>query len=293
VTSVSTVALGRPAPADLAALTKPRIVGLVLATAAAGYYMAPASESPGLLSALAGTALVAAGTNALNQVAERDVDARMRRTAARPLPAGRLSPGVAALFAWALGLAGVAYLALFVNGTTAALAAATLVSYVFIYTPLKRRSSVSTLVGAVPGALPIVGGWAAAGGALDARAWALFGILYLWQLPHVLALGWLYREDYRQAGLHVLSASDRSGRETFAAAALCSVALALVSATPALLGIAGAAYLVGAALLGGCLVVASLAAAHAPSVAAARRLFTATLLYLPSLLTLMALDRVP
>src|SRR5581483_7812979 len=171
---------------DFLQLAKPRIVGLVIVTAAAGFYLAaPAGVGLALfLHLVVGTALVAAGTNALNQVAERDTDALMHRTARRPLPTGRVSLGAAAMFAWTAGVLGVAYLAVFVNILTAAIAAATLLSYVFLYTPLKRKTSLNTLVGCVPGALPILGGWAAAGGSLGVGAWVLFGILFLWQLPH-------------------------------------------------------------------------------------------------------------
>lgn len=288
------LALTRTAPADLAALAKPRIVGLVLVTVASGFYMAPSTgPSPALLlHALLGTALVAGGTNALNQVAERDVDARMRRTWGRPLPSGRLNPLTAAIAAWVAGIAGVAHLAAFVNLTTAVLAALTLVSYVFLYTPLKRLTPLSTLVGAVPGALPIGGGWTAAGGALDARVAALFGILSLWQLPHVLALSWLYRDDYRRAQLRVLGVDDDDGRSTFRQAGRCAAVLAPVSLVPALVGIAGMVYLVGAMLFSGWYIRASLVAARAPSPVSARRLFLASLLYLPGVLALMALDKV-
>ena len=196
-----------------------------------------------------GTALVAAGTNALNQVAERDTDALMHRTGRRPLPTGRVSLGAAAGFAWTAGVLGVAYLAMFVNVLTAAIAAATLLSYVFLYTPLKRKTSLNTLVGCVPGALPILGGWAAAGGSLGVGAWVLFGILFLWQLPHFLALAWLYREDYGRAGLRMLSVGDRTGVTTFRHAAVYALALLPVSLLPAVVGIAGAWYFAGAAIL--------------------------------------------
>ena len=177
--------------ADVLELAKARIVGLVLVTVAAGFYVA----NPGdvnwllLLHSLLGTALVAAGTNALNQVLERDVDARMRRTVNRPLPAGRLAVGTATVGAWTAGALGVAYLAVLVSPVVAVLAALTLLSYVFLYTPLKKRTSLATLVGAVPGALPIVGGWAAAGGGLGVEAFVLFGVLFLWQIPHFRSRG--------------------------------------------------------------------------------------------------------
>jgi protoheme IX farnesyltransferase len=291
--------LPRAAPADLLALAKPRIVMLVLVTMAAGYAMAPALGvvSPaawvfGLFHALVGTALVAGGTNALNQVAERDVDALMARTARRPLPSARLQVHEATVFAWLIGASGVAYLALFVNAVTAVLAAFTLASYVFVYTPLKRRTPLSTLIGAVPGALPIVGGWTAAGATLDTRASILFAILFLWQLPHFLALSWIYRDDYARAGLQMLSVGDADGRTTFRQAALHAAALVPVSLAPAVVGMGGPLYFIGAALLSGGYLWASVAAARRPSRDGARRLFSASLIYLPSVLVLMIADRI-
>jgi protoheme IX farnesyltransferase len=291
--------LPRAAPADLLALAKPRIVMLVLVTMAAGYVMAPplGVVSPGawlvgLFHALVGTALVAGGTNALNQVAERDVDALMARTARRPLPSARLQVHEAMVFAWLIGASGVAYLALLVNAVTAVLAALTLASYVFVYTPLKRRTSLSTLIGAVPGALPIVGGWTAAGGALDAHASVLFAILFLWQLPHFLALSWIYRDDYARAGLQMLSVGDTDGRTTFRQAALHAAALVPISLAPAVVGLGGPLYFAGAAVLSGGYLWASVAAARCPSRHAARRLFSASLIYLPSILALMITDRI-
>jgi heme o synthase len=286
-----------PAPADLLALAKPRIVALVALTAAAGYALGlralPAGQYPGtslgaqlwvLLHAALGTALAAGGTSALNQLLERDVDALMRRTARRPLPAGRVTPRQAAAFAWAAGALGVAELWLFVNATTALLAAATLVVYVYAYTPLKRRTHLATLVGAVPGALPIVGGWTAAGAPLDARAAALFAILFLWQIPHFLALGWIYREDYARAGIRLLSSDDADGRATFRQAALNAGALVPVSLAPAALAMAGRAYAAAALLLSVLLLALAIAAVRAPTMRHARRLFLATLAYLPALL---------
>ena len=289
------IPLPRAAPADFLELTKPRIVALVLVTVAAGFAAAPAGavSSPlVLLHTLVGAALVAAGTNALNQLLERDVDALMKRTARRPLPSGRLRPNEAAWFAWGAGLVGIVYLAALVNSTTALLAAATLGSYVFLYTPLKRRSSVSTLVGAVPGALPVLGGWAAAGAALDARALVLFWILFLWQLPHFLALSWLYRDDYARGGLQMLSVTDPDGRATFRQATLYALALVPASLAPAVFGMAGAAYFVVALILSALYVAASVTAMVRPSAKTARRLFLTSLVYLPLVLGLLTLDGV-
>jgi heme o synthase len=297
------VRAARVAPSDLLALTKPRIVALVVLTVAAAYTVALSTLPPGqypatlvarswvLLHALLGTALVAGGTNALNQHSERDVDALMRRTRNRPLPSGRLLPGHAALFAWVIAATGVAELALLVNGPTALLALLTLVSYVFAYTPLKRRTTLATLVGAVPGALPVVGGWTAATGAVDAGAIVLFGILFLWQIPHFLALSWMYREDYARAGLRMLSIDDDGGRATFRQAAINAAALIPISLAPTALLIAGRSYFVGAFVLSTALFVMAVAAARSPGIATARRLFLATLVYLPALLGLMVVDR--
>jgi protoheme IX farnesyltransferase len=292
---VIAIPLPRAAPADFLELTKPRIVALVLVTVAAGFAAAPSAvvRSPMvLLHTLVGAALVAAGTNALNQVLERDVDALMKRTARRPLPSGRLRPTEAAWFAWSAGLVGIVYLALLVNSTTALLAAATLGSYVFLYTPLKRRSSVSTLVGAVPGALPILGGWAAAGAALDSRALVLFWILFLWQLPHFLALSWMYRDDYSRGGLQMLSVADPDGKATFRQATLYALALVPASLAPAIFGMAGPAYFVVAFVLSALYVGAAATAMMTPSVRGARRLFLTSLVYLPVILGLLTLDGV-
>ncbi|MGI9078289.1 MAG: heme o synthase [Gemmatimonadaceae bacterium] len=277
-------------------LTKPRIVLLVMATVAAGFYMAqPPSGAPSwlvLVHAMIGAAFVAGGTNALNQVAERDLDALMRRTADRPLPSGRVSVLEAASFAWFAGIAGVAYLAAFVNVTTAIIAAATLVTYVFLYTPLKTRTPLATLVGAVPGALPVLGGWTAAGVGIDARAVVLFWIMFLWQIPHFLALAWMYREDYARAGMRMLSVDDDEGRSTFAQAFVNTVALLPISLVPTVLGMSGAIYFFGALLLSGWFIWTSWVATRQRTVGAARKLFLTSLIYLPALLLLMAVDRV-
>ncbi|MBI3982488.1 MAG: protoheme IX farnesyltransferase [Gemmatimonadetes bacterium] len=277
-------------------LTKPRIVMLVVITVVAGVLTAPAAPGAGVLAmtlvhAVLGTALVAAGTNALNQVAERDVDARMRRTQSRPLPMGRLDVRMATWFAWVAGAGGVFYLAVFLNGLTAALAALTLVSYVFVYTPLKRRTTFATVVGAVPGALPVLGGWAATGAPLGRDAWVLFWIVFLWQLPHFLALAWLYREDYRRAELRMLSVGDGDGTRTFGQAAVYAMALLPVSLAPAVFGSAGTPYFLGALVLSAWLAWASVRALWRVSDQNARRLFGASVTYLPALLFLMVLDR--
>lgn len=282
-----------PRPADFFALTKPRIVLLVVLTAAVGFFAAaPAGVATVLfVHALVGTALVAGGSSALNQVAESDVDALMARTARRPIPAGRLTRPASAAFAAALGAAGTGYLTALVNPLTGALAALTLASYVLAYTPLKRRTSLATLIGAVPGALPILGGWTATGSGLTVAAWSLFGIMFLWQLPHFLALAWLYRDDYGRAGLRMLSVGDPDGRRTFDQALLYAVALLPVSLVPTLVGLVGALYFAGALALGIWYAAVALVAARRRSVAAARRLFFVSIAYLPGLLGLLALDK--
>jgi len=283
----------RPRAADFFALTKPRIVLLVVLTAAVGFYVAAPVEVSTLLFVhlLVGTALVAGGSSALNQVAESDSDALMRRTAGRPIPAGRLGRRASAAFAGVLGLAGTVYLLVFVNALTALLAALTLASYVLLYTPLKRRTTLNTLIGAVPGALPILGGWAATGTRLDLAAWSLFAIMFLWQLPHFLALAWLYRDDYGRAGLRMLSVGDQDGRQTFGQGLLYAAALLPVSLVPTLVGLTRSVYFVSALLFGTWYALTALRAARAPSMTAARRLFLVSIAYLPGLLGSLALDK--
>jgi protoheme IX farnesyltransferase len=271
---------------DLWALTKPGITRHVVLTAAAGYSLGSSGpfDWPRFSALLLGTALVSGGTNALNQWWEREADARMPRTRNRPLAARRLSPSLALHFALAIGALGVALLFTMTNGLTALLAALTLASYVLAYTPLKTKTTLNTLVGCVPGALPILGGWTAASGALAPGAWALFAILYLWQLPHTLALAWLYREDYRAGGLVMVGGDDATGRVTALKASGYAALLLAASPTPALLGVTHVGYAVPAAALGtGLLVLSGRWALH-PAPARARTLFLATVGYLPVVL---------
>lgn len=274
-------------------LTKPGITRMVVVTAAAGFYMGTRGrfDLSAFINTLIGTALVAAGSSALNQLREREVDARMDRTRGRPLPSGRVSPKAAALFSWSAAILGVGYLAWQVNLVTATLAILTLVSYVFLYTPLKQRTSLNTLVGAVPGALPVVGGWTAAGGHIDGVVLSLFWILFLWQLPHFLALAWLYREDYRRGGFEMLSLDDASGRATGRMALLYAITLLPVSLLPTLLRLTGTVYFFGALLLGICYGWMSLLLMREPSERPARRLFFTSITYLPLLLALMVVDK--
>ena len=284
----------RQVASDLVALTKPRVVLMVLITAAVGYYVGVSgtAEWGRLVHLLIGTMLAAGGTLALNQYVERDVDARMERTRARPLPEGRLAPLEALLFGTAITVGGVVYLAAFVNTLSALVTAATALLYVLVYTPMKLRSPLCTLVGAVPGALPPVAGWAAARDDLSLGAWVLFGILFLWQLPHTLAIARLYCEDYARGGILVLPVVDREGRSTERHILNGSLALLAVSLIPTLIGLSGGLYFAGALLAGLAMVVLGIAHARTPTALAARRVLYATLLYLPVVLALLALDKV-
>ncbi|MFO7587956.1 MAG: heme o synthase [Gemmatimonadota bacterium] len=284
---------GRNRPADLFHLTKPRITLMVLVSAAAAFVLASGGrpEPLPMLAAMFGIGLVAGGTSALNQLIERDVDARMERTRRRPLPTGRVTPAAAAAFSLTISLAGVAFLAAVVNPLTALLAAIALASYVLVYTPLKRVSSLSTLVGAVPGALPIMGGWTAATGELAPGAWALFGILFFWQLPHFLALAWLFREDYRRGGLRMLGVADPTGRQTTSQAVLYALALVPTSLLPVVLGLSGPAYALVALALSLAYVGSAIRFWIRADVPTARGLFRTSLLYLPLLLLLLSFDR--
>ena len=279
---------------DYVALTKPRVAVLVLFTVAAGFVLAagPGVDLVLLLHTVLGTALVAGGASALNQLLERHSDALMRRTENRPLPAGRLQPAEVWAFGVGLGVIGVAYLALALRQPCAPLVAAfTFAAYVGVYTPLKRVTTLNTLVGAVPGALPPVIGWAAARGSLGPEAVVLFLILLLWQVPHFLAIAWIYRDDYARAGLRMLPVVDRDGTLTGRQMVVYALALVPVSLAPVLQGVAGPVYLGGAVILGGGFLASAVAFARASSTGQARRVLRASLLYLPGLLALLLLDR--
>lgn len=281
--------------ADFAALAKPRVVLMVLVTALVGFYLGSrgAPDYVALLQTLIGVGLAAAGSLALNQFLEREVDSRMERTRLRPLPDGRLEPTEALGFGAAMTVAGLLYLALAVNALSSLLAAIIVGSYLFVYTPLKRKSAICTVVGSISGALPPVIGWAAARGELGLEAWVLFAILFLWQLPHTLAIGTLYREDYARAGIRVLPVVDPDGRSTGRQIVSNCLALLVVALLPTLIGLAGAVYFLGAFALGVGLLGCGFALAISRSMANARRLLFASLVYLPLLLGLMALDKVP
>ena len=275
---------------DYLELTKPRITFLVLITTLVGFYMGSRDgvKLVLLLQTIAGTGLVAAGASALNQYVERGLDARMLRTKSRPLPDGRIVPGEALAFATAISIVGVASLAIFVNLLTALLGALTLAAYIFIYTPLKTRTILCTLVGAFPGAMPPLMGWTAARGEIDSVALSLFAILFLWQMPHFFAIAWIFTEDYARGGFMVHTSGIRTGRQIVA---YCC-ALIPVSLLPTLFGATGRAYLLGAMVLGFVYLGYGFAVALFRSNTHAQRLLRISVLYLPALLVLMMMDKV-
>jgi heme o synthase len=290
----SILAVPRGTTADYMELVKPRITLMVMLTALVGFVMGSAGgalDFTALASALAGTGLVAAGASALNMLLERRTDGLMRRTQNRPLPAGRLRPVEALAWGAVLTLSGVAFLAWRSGPLPATVALATWTSYLFLYTPLKTRTSLSTVVGALPGALPPVIGWAAARGRIDAGAFVLFAILFLWQIPHFLAIAWIYREDYARGGLPMLPVVDPAGVITGRQAVANTLALAIVSLAPAFGRMAGSLYLAGALALGVMYTAAAVWAAVKRTPAAARGLFLASLAYLSILCTLLIVDR--
>lgn len=288
--SASLVATRRVA--DYVELAKPRIAVMALVTVAAGFVLASDGSVDLVLLAhtLFGTGMLAAGASTLNQVVEKNTDALMRRTQNRPLPAGRLAAWEALAFGGLLAVGGLNYLAILVNPLTGLLGAATLVLYVFVYTLLKRRTTLNTAIGAVAGALPPVMGWAAAGESLEPAAWSLFFILFLWQFPHFLAIAWIHRDDYARAGLKMLSVLDPQGGMTGRQMIGYTLALVPVSLSPTLLALAGAAYFFGAICLGLMFLAYAVRFACDVSDASARNLLRASLVYLPALLILLLFD---
>jgi protoheme IX farnesyltransferase len=278
---------------DYVELTKPRITLTVVMTALVGYVMASrgAIGIGHLAATLAGTALVAGGASALNMLLERRTDALMLRTRNRPVPAGRLRAAEALAFGLAITAAGLGVLRFAAGGLAALVALVTWASYLFAYTPLKTRTSLSTIVGAFPGALPPVIGWAAARGQIEPGAIVLFAILFLWQIPHFLAIAWIYRDDYARGGLPMLPVLDPDGVVTGRQAVANSLALLLVSVVPTIAGLAGRAYLVGAVVLGVAFTAVAVWSAIRRSQAAARGLFLASVVYLLALCTLLLVDR--
>ena len=274
-------------------LTKPRITFLIVLTSAAGFALAARGslDYAGLIRSMIGIALLSSGIATLNQYMERDLDRLMRRTADRPLPSGKLLPWEALLFGVGLTALAEAYLVVMVNPLTALLGLTVIAGYLFGYTPLKTKTSLSTLVGAFPGAMPPLIGWTAARGELSLEAWVLFAILFLWQFPHFLAIAWMYREDYARAGILMLPVVEPDGRVAGQQMVVYPLMLLPVSLLPTVLGISGKIYLYGAIILGLLFLYSSLRAAFSKSKQQARRLLLASVLYLPLLFMLMVLDR--
>jgi protoheme IX farnesyltransferase len=278
---------------DLAELVKARLTLLVLLTTAVGFYLG--SESPieykALFHVVFGTAAAAAGAAALNQWWERRADALMRRTRTRPIPAGRMRPLQALVLGIILSVFGIGYLAIVCNGLSAALAAITIAIYIFAYTPLKRASTANTAVGAIPGAIPPIIGWAAARGSIGAGAWSLFAIIFLWQLPHFFAIAWMYREDYSRAGFRMISSDDRSGERSASQSVFFCILLLVIAGLPTFLGIANFVYLAIELLLGGLFTAVAMRFLRMRTPGSARSLFIASIVYLPLLLGTLVLTK--
>jgi heme o synthase len=295
-TGADAVALTRPRGRanDFVALAKPRLNLLVVASSLVGYVMAGGeiSDAARVICTVAGTALVAGGASAFNQVMERKPDSLMKRTRLRPLPDGRLRPRESLVFATLMSIAGLAVLGAGVNLLSTAVALTTLLTYAVIYTPLKQRSSFATVIGAIPGALPPVIGWAAASGQLSRGAWVLFGIVFLWQLPHFLAIAWIYRDDYARAGFPMLPVLEPDGRSTGRQATLYCAALLPVSLAPTLIGMTGTFYFAAAMVLSLVFLGLTIRFARTREIPAARRLFFGSIIYLPILWILMMAGRI-
>src|SRR5690349_3193406 len=273
-------------------LTKPRITFLIVLTSAAGFALASRGrlDYVAMLRALLGIALLSSGIATLNQYAERELDALMRRTASRPLPSGKLAAWEALAFGAGITIAAEIFLLVFVNPLSALLGLTVIAGYVFAYTPLQTKTSLSTMVGAFPGAVPPLIGWTAARGSVSLEGWVLFAILFLWQFPHFLAIAWMYREDYSRAGILMLPVVEPDGRVTAQQIVIYTLMLLPVSLLPVALGMSGRIYLYGAIVLGLLFLYSSLRAAFSMSRQQARRLLLASVLYLPLLFILMVLN---
>ena len=278
---------------DFARLTKPGLTSLAVAAAFVGSWMgAEGDMQPGvLLGTLIGAVMIGAGANALNQYLERDRDALMTRTADRPLPAGRLTPAEAHCFGFLLACCGVGFLVPYAGLISAVVGLATLLSYLYVYTPLKAISPWSTIVGAVPGALPVLIGWTAATGGIGSTGLCLFAIVFVWQMPHFLAIGWYYRDDYRRAGIPIWPVVDAHGIKTGLQAVIFSLILIPVSLLPTMIGATGSTYLVGALVSGVFMVAVAVVMTVTRSASSARRLFWTSIVYLPVIMALMMLDK--
>jgi protoheme IX farnesyltransferase len=282
----STASVEKSWASVMADLVKARLTALVLLTTFVGFYLG--WQGPmnflAMFHALFGTALVAAGASALNQWLERDYDAKMRRTATRPLPSGRMQPATVAIFGGVCSIAGLIYLAVLVNPLTSVIGAVTSISYLFIYTPLKRVTWLNTLVGAIPGALPPLMGWTAARNELSGEGWALFAILAFWQIPHFMAIAWLYKEEYAKAGFIMLPNVDPDGSRTASQSVSNTIALLLASLCPFAFGLNGKVYLVVALVLGVGYLWCAARFARQLTMPRARQLFLASIIYLPLLI---------
>jgi protoheme IX farnesyltransferase len=274
-------------------LVKARLTTLVLLTTAVGFYIGEQGAINWILffNSIAATAFVAGGAAALNQLLERDYDAKMRRTQNRPLPAGHLQPATVAIFGGVTSVAGLIYLALAVNLLTSVLGAITLISYVFIYTPLKRVTWLNTAIGAIPGALPPLMGWTAVRNDLTGGGWVLFAILAFWQIPHFFAIAWMYRDEYAKAGFVMLPNVESGGQRTAQQTVSHALALLIVSLCPFLFKMAGVVYLVGAIFLGAAFLFCAIQFSRQLTLSRAKQLFLASILYLPLLLAVMCLDK--
>jgi heme o synthase len=281
-------------PVIYADLFKARLTFLVLLTTLVGFYLGGSGAVDYLLMVhtILGTALVASGASALNQLWEREYDAQMRRTQDRPLPSGRLQPQTVLLIGCCCAAFGLCYLALAVNWLTCLIGASSLLIYVFVYTPLKRVTWLNTVVGAIPGGLPPLMGWTAARGHVSADGWALFGILAIWQLPHFMAIAWMYRDEYARAGFKMLPVLDPDGHRTASQAVSYTLALVPVSLCPSLVKLTGPIYFVGALVLGLVFIWSAVQFSRQLTLSRARQLFYVSILYLPLLLGLMVLDKV-
>jgi len=293
-TTAGTVAIRRARWLDHLALTKPELTLLSVTTALGGAYLGAGSDLSywPLIHSFVGTSLVGAGAGALNQFTEREHDALMKRTENRPLPAGRLAPRGALQLGLTAAIGGVAYLSLFTNSLAGLLATLTLLTYLLLYTPLKRVTPFATVIGGVPGALPPMIGWAAVTGELSMGAWSLFFILFFWQMPHFLALAWMYRKDYARAGFQMLSVADPSGVVVGRQILVYCIALLAAALMPTMVGILAITYFTGALILSAGFLVLGIQFYRNRTSSNARKLFFASLLYLSALIALMILDRV-
>jgi protoheme IX farnesyltransferase len=279
--------------ADFAELVKARLTLLVLLTSAVGFYLG--AESPidyvALFHVVFGTAAAAAGASALNQWWERRLDAIMDRTRTRPIPAGRMRPMEAFVLGVVFSVFGIGYLAIVCNALSAVLAGITIVVYIFGYTPLKRTSTANTAVGAIPGAIPPMIGWAAARGTIDAGAWSLFAILVLWQLPHFFAIAWMYRDDYSRAGFRMISSDDRTGERSASQSVFFCILLLIIAGLPASLGVVTMLYVPVELALGGLFIAVAMRFLRLRTRASARLLFVGSIVYLPLLLGALVLTK--